>query len=280
MNEHEQQPGTVQLPTPTGWPIMAAFGLALGFTGLVTSLAITLVGVLVLLLGAVGWFRDVFPHPKHEAVTLVPEGDGPEPIQSRADRVKHLVVGERGHRVRIPVEVHPYSAGAIGGLAGAVVMAVMACAWGLLKYGSVWYPINLLAAAGVPSLATADTEALVHFSLAGLLVGSIAHLSISVIVGLLYAVSLPMLPSRHEWFWGGVVAPLMWSALVVATLATVDPKLADAVDWPWFILCQVAFGMVAGFVVFKSAKVETIQTWPLAAKLGVEADLDTEDPKS
>jgi hypothetical protein len=43
------------------------------------------------------------------------------------------------------------------------------------------------------------------------------------------------------------------------------------VDWPWFVVCQVAFGVVGGYVVFKSEKVETIQSLPLAAKLGVEA---------
>jgi hypothetical protein len=37
------------------------------------------------------------------------------------------------------------------------------------------------------------------------------------------------------------------------------------------VLCQVAFGVVGGFVVFKSQKVETMQTWPMAARLGVQA---------
>ncbi len=33
-----------------------------------------------------------------------------------------------------------------GGLAGSIAMAVLACAYGVLKVGSIWYPINLLAA--------------------------------------------------------------------------------------------------------------------------------------
>jgi hypothetical protein len=74
------------------------------------------------------------------------------------------------HRARIPVEVHPYTAGAFGGLVGAVVMAVLACVYGIFKYGSIWYPINLLAAAGVPELAEASLETLRQFSFSGLVV--------------------------------------------------------------------------------------------------------------
>jgi hypothetical protein len=35
--------------------------------------------------------------------------------------------------------------------------------------------------------------------------------------------------------------------------------------------------MVCGYVVFKSAKVETQQSWSMAEKLGVEAQHETED---
>jgi hypothetical protein len=150
-------------------------------------------------------------------------------------------------------------------------MAVMACAWGFFKYGSIWYPVNLLAAAGVPELALAGVKTLEHFSVAGLVVGTVTHVSVSVLIGLLYVVLLPMLPARFEWFWGGIMTPILWSGLVAASLRLINPVLAQHVDWPWFILCQVAFGMVGGYVVFKSEKVETIQSLSLAAKLGVEA---------
>ena len=62
--------------------------------------------------------------------------------------VEHLRLGEGGHRVRLPVEVQPLSAGVKGGLVGGVAMAVVALAYGLLVQGSLWYPINLLAAVG------------------------------------------------------------------------------------------------------------------------------------
>jgi hypothetical protein len=50
-----------------------------------------------------------------------------------------------------------------------------------------------------------------------------------------------------------------------------NPALAARVDWLWFLICQVSFGVVGGFVVFKSQKVETMQSWPLAQRLDVEA---------
>jgi hypothetical protein len=276
-DHHPKSKNYVELPTPTAWPIVTAFGLTLFFAGFVTNFVFTLVGLVVGLVGAVGWCSDLFPHPKHEAVPLRPKEEHPEPIRTAGRVVRVLEVGKKLHRARIPVEVHPYTAGAFGGLVGAVVMAVLACLYGIFKYGSIWYPINLLAAAGVPGLAEASLEALRQFSFSGLLVGSIAHISISVLVGLLYAVLLPMLPARFEWLWGGIVTPLIWTALLAASLNVINPKLAIGIDWPWFVICQVAFGMVCGYVVFKSAKVETQQSWSLAEKLGVEAQHETED---
>ena len=220
----------------------------------------------------------IFFHiPSTSRCPLRPKSEHPEPIRTTGRVVRILDVGKPRHRARIPVEVHPYTAGAFGGIVGAVVMAVLACLYGIFKYGSIWYPINLLAAAGVPSLAEASLETLRQFSFSGLIVGSIAHISISILVGLLYAVLLPMLPARFEWLWGGIVTPLIWTALIAASLNVINPKLAIGIDWPWFIFCQVAFGAVCGFVVFKSAKVETQQSWSLAERLGVEAQHETED---
>lgn len=272
-----RKPETIELPTPTAWPIMAAFGLVLLFAGLVTNLFVSLVGFLVGLTAAIGWCLDVFPHPKHESVPL--QVKGPLPVKTAGRAVQILDMGSVPHRARIPVEVHPYVAGILGGLAGAVVMAVLACVWGVFKYQSIWYPINLLAAAGVPELAEASLDSLRHFNAAGLIVGSVAHLTLSVLVGLLYVVLLPMLPRKLEWLWGGIITPLMWTGLIFASLRFVNPKLESAIDWFWFVICQVAFGAVCGFIVFKSARVETMQTWSLAEKLGVEAQHETEDEK-
>lgn len=260
----------IELPAPTCWPIIAAFGLCLVFAGLVTSLVVSLVGLLTGLAGAIGWFLDVFPHPRHEYVEMVPLAERASLTKRSERRVEHMHFGEEGHRLHLPIAVHPYLSGVKGGLAGGFVMAVMACAWGAVFY-TVWYPINLLAAAGVPSLANSGVPALEQFSALGLLVGTVTHLTMSVLIGLLYVVLLPMLPAKYEWFWGGIMTPIIWTGLIAASMRLVNPVLAEHVDWPWFIVCQVAFGMVGGYVVFKSEKVATIQSLPLAAKLGVEA---------
>jgi len=272
MNEEpeSQNSDQVELPEPTAWPMVLAFGITLLLAGLITNYYVSVAGALTIVIATIGLFREVFPHPRHMQVAFVPEADRVKPVKLSTRSVEHLAVGKGGHRVRIPVEVHPYRAGVKGGLAGGAAMALLALLYGLVAQGSIWYPINLLAAAGVPSLATADLEVLKSFSFLGLLVGTIVHVSFSIMVGLLYTVLLPMLPIRLAWFWGGIVTPLIWTAVMAPGLALLNPALADRVDWPWFVVCQIAFGVVGGFVIFKSEKVETMQSWSVAEKLGIE----------
>jgi hypothetical protein len=270
-HEHSSPDGGVDLPIPTAWPILCAFGLTLSVAGLVTTLVITMVGVLIGLFAAVGWFRSVFPTPKHEIVPFVDPHARPEPIKVLRRRIIELRYGQHGHRVRVPVTIHRYSSGIVGGIAGGIAMAVMALLYGQVTQGSIWYPINLLAASGVPTLANASLAQLREFNASGLTVAILSHGALSIMVGLLYTVLLPMLPARYEWLFGGIVTPLMWTALLYPTFDLVNPALAKRVDWPWFILCQIAFGLVGGFVVYKSQKVETMQSWPLAQRMGVHA---------
>jgi hypothetical protein len=270
-HEHSSPDGGVDLPIPTAWPILCAFGLTLSVAGLVTTLVITMVGVLIGLFAAVGWFRSVFPTPKHEIVPFVDPHARPEPIKVLRRRIIELRYGQHGHRVRVPVTIHRYSSGIVGGIAGGLAMAVMALLYGQVTQGSIWYPINLLAASGVPTLANASLAQLREFNASGLTVAILSHGALSIMVGLLYTVLLPMLPARYEWLFGGIATPLMWTALLYPTFDLVNPALAKRVDWPWFILCQIAFGLVGGFVVYKSQKVETMQSWPLAQRMGVHA---------
>lgn len=270
LDEHRSESSdAIEVPAPTPWPMVTAFGLALLAAGLVTNLAVSVVGAVVILSGAVGWFRDVLPVSKEELVEIAIT---PEPIPMRSSRrVAHLQPGAEGHRVYIPVRVHPYSAGLFGGLVGGVGMAIIACLYGLIAQGSVWYPINLLAAAALPSLAEAGPAELNAFHLSGLVVAFFSHGFISLLVGLLYAAILPMMPSRFTAFWGSFLAPVLWTALVASTLRLINPALNAKIEWGWFIASQVAFGLITGFVVAHSKEVETAQSWPLAARAGVEA---------
>jgi len=260
----------IEVPAPTSWPFVTAFGIALLLAGLVTSLAVSVVGLLVVLRGAVGWFREVLPVAKEELVQAR-HVETPTIVALSTRRVDHLQPGTEGHRVYIPVKVHPYSAGLLGGIFGGVGMAIIACLYGVIAQGSLWYPINLLAAAALPSLADAGPAVLKAFHLSGFIVALISHGVISLLVGLLFAAILPMMPSRFTAFWGSFLAPVLWTALIASTLRLINPALNARIDWAWFIASQVAFGLITGYIVAHSKMVETAQSWPLAARAGVEA---------
>jgi len=264
------QPEGLELPASTAWPMALALGVTLIFAGLVTSMSVTGVGVVVSLCAAVGWWRQVLPVEHEERVPFPPPARRARPVAPSAVEVERRSVGAGGHRLRVPVEVPPIGAGVRGGIAGGVAMAVIALAYGVIGKGSLWYPVNLLSAVAMPSMARADVSELSAFSAAALLIGILAHAAISVLVGLLYAVILPMLPRRHM-LWGGLLAPLLWTGGIWAVLGVINPALNARVDWTWFIVSQIAFGLVTGYVVSRATPEATMQTWPLAARAGVEA---------
>jgi hypothetical protein len=261
---------TIEQPAPTVWPMVAALGVTMMFGGLVTHAIVSVVGLLLSLIAAVGWWKEVLPEARVEYVHLPPPGERARLVVASPVTVEYLRLGEAGHRVRVPAEVQPYSAGIIGGLVGGVAMAVVALAYGMLAQGSLWYPINLLAGIAIPGMAGLSSEALRAFSPLALIIGVIVHGVISVLTGLLYAVLLPMLPRRHM-LWGGLIAPLLWTGLIWAVLGVVNPALNARIDWVWFIASQMAFGLTAGVVVARAHPIATMQTWPLAARAGVEA---------
>ena len=257
---------TVEMPAPTPAPLMSAAGVALVFAGLVTNAAASAAGAALLLAGVVAWFRCVLPQEQEEAVPIEPAA---APIVPATRAVLRLEVGEAGHRARLPVMVYPYTAGIAGGIAGGVAMALLALLYGIVAHGSVWYPMNLLAAAGSAAMSAAPDAALLEFHPDAVVLALVIHGTLSVLVGLLYGALLPMLPS-HPAFWGGVAAPLMWTALLAASLDALNPVLNARIDWPWFIVTQVAFGLVAGFVVARRGRIPTWQHTPFAVRAGLE----------
>ncbi len=261
----ERDARRLHVPAPTAWPMIVAFGITLAGAGLVTHVLVSMVGMVAMLWGAVGWFREVLPAQHLEIVDVAPA-----PVIEPAVRaVAHLQVGEGGHRARLPVAIYPYSAGIAGGIAGGIAMAALAVLYGLLSQGSVWYPINLLAAGTMASLAEAPAAELTSFHLAGLVVATVVHGVMSLLVGLLYAVLLPMVPRRPVLF-AGLVAPLLWTGLIWASLRIINPTLNARIDWPWFVASQIAFGVAAGAVVARREKVATLQHAPFAVRAGIE----------
>ena len=260
-------PSEIELPASTAWPVVLAFGATLLFAGLLTSADMSVVGLVLVVVGSVGWFRDVLPEEKHEMVPVELE---PRPIVTSRPEVTRVAFAPEVSRLRIPVEIYPVSAGIKGGLAGSVAMALLAVTFGLISHGSIWYPINLLAAVVYAEPLRLPMEHLTAFHPELLLIASVLHLVTSVLVGLLYGVMLPMFP-RRPIVLGGLIAPIIWSGLLYATLGIINPLLDQRIDWKWFVASQVGFGFVAGLVVVRQTRVFTRQFLPFAVRAGIEA---------
>jgi hypothetical protein len=249
--------------------MITAFGIMLACAGLVTYFAVSAVGLLLLFRGAIGWWRDVLPQEEahHVPITTWDRFAWPPEVSRRVD---YLIPGEAGHRPLVPLEYYPYRAGFRAGIAGGIAMAVVASIFGLIVDRSIWYPVNLLAAGIVPSLAAEGVAQLKQFSMTGLVCGILIHGFSSILVGLLYAVALPMFP-RRAGLLSGLVTPVLWSGLIAGVLEIINPTLNSQISWPWFVASQIAFGLTAGFVVSRSAKLRTMQTWPFAHRAGLES---------
>jgi hypothetical protein len=260
---------TIEQPAPTVWPMVLALGVTMIFAGLVTHVTVSVVGAILTVAAGVGWWRQVLPDPQveHVPVPPLPEGGPARPAVPLPGR--RLAPGEAGHRVRIPVEVQPISAGLKGGIVGGVAMAIVALTYGVVMQQSLWYPVNLLAAVAMPDMAQAGTAELRAFNVTAVIIGIVAHGVISILAGLLYALILPMLARRHM-LWGGLVAPLLWTGGLWAVLGIVNPVLNARVDWAWFVVSQIVYGLAAGYVVWRAEPIATMQTWPLVARAGVE----------
>jgi hypothetical protein len=262
--EQDVKPQVVELPAPTAWPIVLAFGATLLFAGLLTSADLSVVGAVLVVVASIGWFRDVLPEERHEMVPV--EGEAAQIVTARPDVIR---AAPDMIRLRIPVEIYPVTAGIKGGLAGSVAMAGLAGAYGVL-HGSIWYPINLLASVIYAHSLRLPMEYLTSFHPLLFLVASLLHLVTSILVGLLYGVMLPMFPKRPILL-GGLIAPVMWSGLLYTTLGMINPLLDQRIDWKWFVASQMGFGIVAGLVVVRQARVRTRQFLPFAVRAGIDA---------
>jgi hypothetical protein len=273
--EQSEQPGPapaeIEVPAPTSWPLVLAFGFTLVCAGLLTSVSVSTLGAVLMAAGCAGWFREVFPRQREVALPVVAEQ---LPVVTERHVVDRFWDGQNvvpdQVRAWLPVRTHPVSAGVRGGFAGAVAMAVIACAYGLLKVGSIWYPINLLAASIYEQSTILTSSQLNSFHADSFLVALILHGIVSTAVGLLYGAMLPMFP-RRPIVLGGLIGPVLWSGLLYSMLSLLNPLLESHIDWLWFVASQVAYGVVAGIVVVRQPHVTTRENIPFAVRAGVEA---------
>ncbi len=257
----------IEVPAPTAWPFVLAVGFTLLFAGLLTSVSVSVLGAVLALVGCAGWFKEVFPRQHEEVVPIVPDD---VLVTTERRVVERLPIATDQVRAWLPVQTYPISAGVKGGLAGSVAMAVLACAYGVLKAGSIWYPINLLAAAVYYQSLKMGPAQLYSFHLDSFLIALGLHALVSTLVGVLYGAMLPMF-ARRPIVLGGLIAPVLWSGLIYTMLGLLNPLLESHINWYWFVASQVGFGLVAGLVVVRQSRMLTRENLPFAMRAGVEA---------
>jgi hypothetical protein len=255
----------VQLPAPTAFPIVLALGLTFAFAGLVTNVGISILGGVLIVCGCVGWFRQVWPHAHHIAVPVKVQKFKFATVRKK---VAHIEIDE-SHRARLPVHTPSVMAGVKGGIAGGAAMIVPAVLYSLIAYHSLWYAVNLLGGAGVAGWTNPTLAEITHFRLSALITAIIIHAAGSLLIGLLYGAMLPMLP-RHPIILGGIIAPVLWTGVLHSALPLINPYLADRIDWWWFVVSQLTFGLVAGWVVSKQIDIRTEQFMPFSVRMGLE----------
>jgi hypothetical protein len=258
-------PGAVHLPAPTAFPFLMALGLMLVFASLVMSPWLGVLGGAMTIVSVVGWFRNVLPREAHEDVPVaiaimhyVPEHE----------KVARIEVSEK-HRAQLPLETFPISSGILGGIAGGIAMVIPAEIYGVLRFHSIWYVVNLLGGAGVGEWINPTVQQMSQFRLGAFVTANIIQGATTLLVGVLYGAMLPVWPKRPILL-GGIIAPVLWTGLLHSVLGLVNPFLQARIDWPSFAASQVVFGVVAGLVVTRLGRLKRLAQVPLAVRLGVE----------
>jgi hypothetical protein len=147
-------------------------------------------------------------------------------------------------------------AGVLGGIVGGLLMPIPAVIWGLLSGNGIWYPLNLLAGMVIRGVDAMPPDLLRQYHGEWLAAAIALHAAFSIIFGLLFGMLLPRLrPMPAPLAWGGLVLPLLWTGSSYGLMGVVNPILQQRVDWPWFIVSQFVFGIVAAIVVLRSEMV-------------------------
>lgn len=239
----------IELPAPTVAPLVLALSIALLAAAVAMSLAFAAVGAVLFVVGLSMWISQLVPGRGHVHEPRVELARRPRIIAPRPGAVARLQAGMPGFRLRLPVRVHPISAGVKGGIVGGIVMPLPAMLYGLASGNGIWLPINLLAGMVLPNVGDMPTSQLEQFHLPLFVTGMIIHAVTSLIIGLLYGVLLPTLPDVPKPIaWGALLMPLLWTAMSYFAWGAANPSLRARVDWLSFVLSQLVFGIIAAAV--------------------------------
>jgi hypothetical protein len=259
-SEPQQTPDSVEVPRPTAAPFVLALGLTLIAAGVALGPAFWVVGGVVVVAALRIWIGQLLPGRGHVHESLAEPPHVPRPVAAAPAGVERLRPGLPGYRLRLPEQVHPISAGLKGGLVGGLAMPLPALAWGLLStHHSLWYPVNLLAGMVLPGVGGMTVAKLEEFQGSLLLVAIIIHVIVSAVFGLIYGVLLPTLPDvPRPIAWGGLLMPILWTAVSYVAMMTVNPALPERVRWLWFLLSQFVFGVTMPAVVLGAKRLPQI----------------------
>jgi hypothetical protein len=257
------------MPRPTVAPLVLALGLTLLAAGVAFGPAFFVVGAVVLVVALGIWIGQLLPGRGHVHESLAEPLHRPRPVTGAPGGVESLRPGMPGYRMRLPEQVHPISAGVRGGIAGGLAMPVPALLWGLLSGHGLFYPVNLLAGMVLPGVGKMTVPELeqVHVSL--LLVALVIHTAMSLVIGLIYGVLLPTLPSvPRPIAWGGLLMPVLWTGASYVAMLVVNPALPGMVSWPWFIVSQLVFGITMPAVVLGAKRLPAIAAGVVGGLVG------------
>jgi hypothetical protein len=257
---------TVHLPAPTAWPILLALGFTLIFASLVTSAGLAYLGLLIVVASIIGWFREVLPHEHHVDIPVEVEIFE---VEAGRRSVTRIEVDET-HRAQLPLQTFTWASGLKGGIAGGIAMVIPAEIYGIVRFHSLWYVVNLLGGAGVGDWTDPTMYQLTHFRLSAFITANIIQGVTTLLVGILYGALLPLWPKRPILL-GGILAPVLWTGLLYGALNIVNPYLRGKIDWWSFAVSQVFFGVVAGYTVSRLGNLKRLAQIPLSMRLGVES---------
>jgi hypothetical protein len=267
--EDSAAPDSVEMPRPTAAPLVLALGMALLAAGVALGPGFLVVGALVIVTGLSIWIAQLLPGRGHMHEPLVEAARRPQPVTGVSGGVGRLSEGMPGYRLRLPQDVHPISAGLKGGIVGGVVMTLPALIWGMASGHGLWYPVNLLAGMALPGLGKMDVPELEQFHGSLLLVAVVIHVATSVILGLIYGVLLPTLPSVPQAMaWAALLAPVVWTGVSYTMMGLVNPGLRAGVGWSWFILSQFVYGVAIALVVTQATGLPVVARGLAGGALG------------
>ncbi len=161
---------------------------------------------------------------------------------------------EENQELGVPTHVYPYTAGIVGGFIGGAAMIIPALVYGLISGYGPWYPINLVTASVLPHMQSLPPQEFTVFSPSYFAIGLLVHIAVASGLGLLFAMLLPILPGRPE-FWALIVGPLLWLGAAYIALPAVNPVMSQFLDWPSFAAANIIYGVIMGFWVAHTPQV-------------------------